>query len=85
MVIWNVTVLAQEGSIKAARAAGHEEPASTGAQGSPFAVIAAIMRWETFHMVQVLWMSVIDLPVTAAEKDWGLQVCSLLPPRQLPC
>ena len=44
------------------------------AGSSPFAAVAAIMCWEAFHMVQVLWMGVIDLPVSAAEKDWTLQV-----------
>ena len=62
--------------MKAERAGA--EPCAAAA-ASPFAAVAAIMRWETFHMVQVLWMSVIDLPVSAAEKDWGLQVglCAL--------
>ena len=36
--------------------------------------IAATMGWETFHMVQVLWLGIIDLPVNAPEKDWDLQV-----------
>ena len=35
------------------------------------------MCWEAFHMVQVLWMGVIDLPVSAAEKDWTLQHVTL--------
>ena len=44
------------------------------ADRSPFATVAAILCWEAFHMVQVLWMGVIDLPVSSAEKDWTLQV-----------
>ena len=72
---------AQEARLKAERSG--TEPSTSGSDaGSPFAAVASIMRWETFHMVQVLWMGVIDLPVTAAEKDWGLQVsclCAFLP------
>ena len=59
--------------MKAERAGGKRAAPSV-ASDSPFAAVAALMRWETFHMVQVLWMGVIDLPVGAAEKDWGLQV-----------
>ena len=58
--------------MKAERAGG--QPAASSLETSPFAAIAAIMRWEMFHMVQVLWMGIIDLPVGAAEKDWALQV-----------
>ena len=43
-------------------------------EASPFVAIAATMGWETFHLVQVLWLGIIDLPVNAPEKDWQLQV-----------
>ena len=54
--------------------------------GSPFACVSAILGWETFHMVHVLWIGLIDLPGKAPEKDWEMQVgvsnpnsfCSLL-------
>ena len=42
--------------------------------GSPFACVSAILGWETFHMVHVLWIGLIDLPGKAPEKDWGMQV-----------
>ena len=41
---------------------------------SPFACVSAIMGWETFHMVHVLWIGLVDLPGKAPEKDWDLQV-----------
>lgn len=53
-----------------------------GQQGaeSPFACVSAIMGWETFHMVHVLWIGLVDMPGKAPEKDWDLQVslCCLL-------
>lgn len=53
-----------------------------GQQGaeSPFACVSAIMGWETFHMVHVLWIGLVDMPGKAPEKDWDLQVslCGLL-------
>jgi hypothetical protein len=41
---------------------------------SPFASISTTMGWETFHMVQVLWLNGIDLPASSKEKDWEIQV-----------
>ena len=32
------------------------------------------MGYDTFHLVQMLWLGVIDLPTNSSEKDWGLQV-----------
>ena len=29
---------------------------------SPFASVSATMGWETFHLVQILWMSQVDVP-----------------------
>lgn len=40
---------------------------------SPFAAISATMGWETFFMVQMLWLGAADLPARAPEKDWDLQ------------
>lgn len=42
--------------------------------GSPFACMSTILGWETFHMVHVLWIGLIDLPGKAPEKDWDMQV-----------
>jgi len=41
---------------------------------SPFACVSAIMGWETFHMVHVLWIGLVDMPGKAPEKDWDMQV-----------
>ena len=48
-----------------------------GAQGSPFACVSAILGWETFHMVHVLWIGLVDMPGKAPEKDWEMQVWTL--------
>ena len=45
-----------------------------GSEGSPFACVSAILGWETFHMVHVLWIGLVDLPGKAPEKDWEMQV-----------
>ena len=52
------------------------EGAKHGEKGgaSPFACVSAIMGWDTFHMVHVLWIGLVDLPGKAPEKDWDLQV-----------
>lgn len=44
---------------------------------SPFSCISATMGWETFHLVQSLWLSTIDLPAaaqTGSGDKWELQV-----------
>lgn len=43
-------------------------------ESSPFAAISATMGWETFHMVQTIWLSVID--ANPKIKDWEIQVKS---------
>ncbi|KAL3161372.1 hypothetical protein ABBQ32_010265 [Trebouxia sp. C0010 RCD-2024] len=48
-----------------------------GSAGSPFACVSAILGWETFHMVHVLWIGLVDLPGKAPEKDWEMQHESL--------
>ena len=48
---------------------------------SPFACVSAILGWETFHMVHVLWVGLIDLPGKAPEKDWEMQVGAVKPNR----
>lgn len=45
-----------------------------GVAESPFACVSAIMGWETFHMVHVLWIGLVDMPGKAPEKDWDMQV-----------
>ena len=45
-----------------------------GVSESPFACVSAIMGWETFHMVHVLWIGLVDMPGKAPEKDWDMQV-----------
>ncbi len=45
-----------------------------GGAESPFACVSAIMGWETFHMVHVLWIGLVDMPGKAPEKDWDMQV-----------
>ena len=32
------------------------------------------MGYDTFHMVQTLWLGVIDQPINSTDKDWELQV-----------
>ena len=54
--------------------AGQGSEASKQAEGSPFACVSAILAWDTFHMVHVLWIGLVDLPGKAPEKDWELQV-----------
>lgn len=83
-ILWNQvrrltgSVRVQEAAVRARRAAsgGHgAAPAAKPAEApSPFVAIAATMGWETFHLVQVLWLGIIDLPVNSPEKDWQLQV-----------
>jgi len=58
---------------KAAGDAAEPAPAGGPEGGSPFAVISATMGWETFFLVQMLWLGASDLPVRAPEKDWPLQ------------
>lgn len=41
---------------------------------SPFLQISATTGWDTFSIVQKLWLSTIDLPTNAPEKDWPMQV-----------
>lgn len=41
---------------------------------SPFLQISATMGWDTFSIVQKLWLSTIDLPTNSPEKDWPMQV-----------
>lgn len=41
---------------------------------SPFSCISATMSWETFHMVQMLWLSVAEVPAKEESKDWKIQV-----------
>lgn len=44
---------------------------------SPFSCISATMGWETFHLVQSLWLTAIELPAVAAAstgEKWELQV-----------
>ena len=64
--------------MKARRAASKADAAARveldRGQASPFVAISATMGWETFHLVQVLWLGIIDLPLNAPEKDWELQV-----------
>ena len=55
----------------------HQGARGDGEEASPFSCISATMGWETFYMVQSLWLSVIDLPAAApaASGDkWALQV-----------
>ena len=47
---------------------------SEGEGGSAFSCVSAIMGWETFHVVHVLWIGLVDLPGKAPEKDWEMQV-----------
>ena len=80
--IYNKAGCAQEEAVRARRAAS--KAAGTAAskpaegQASPFVAIAATMGWETFHLVRVLWLGIIDLPVNSPEKDWSLQVATCL-------
>ena len=60
---------------RAAAAAGEDGGRAGGEAASPFAAISATMGWETFRLVQMLWLQVIDLPPSSKEKDWELQVC----------
>ncbi|KAL0032107.1 hypothetical protein WJX77_005423 [Trebouxia sp. C0004] len=48
-----------------------------GGSESPFACVSAIMGWETFQMVHVLWIGLVDMPGKAPEKDWDMQHESL--------
>lgn len=41
---------------------------------SPFLQISATTGWDTFSIVQKLWLSTIDLPTNSPEKDWPMQV-----------
>lgn len=52
-----------------------EEAAAAVDEESPFACISVTMGYDTFHLVQMLWLGVIDMPTNSSEKDWELQVC----------
>ncbi|KAK9864055.1 hypothetical protein WJX84_005214 [Apatococcus fuscideae] len=75
--------LQQETSVKEKRAKqkenrSAEEMAGAGTDGkSPFLQISATMGWDTFAIVQKLWLSTIDLPTNAPEKDWDMQASAL--------
>ncbi len=76
-------VAAEAGAVgaEAAREAAWDESASKEADNaspavSPFACISATMGYSTFHMLQTLWLGVIDLPTNSSEKDWDLQARS---------
>lgn len=43
------------------------------AETSPFASISATMGWDTFYLVQSVWLAIIDLPAAALESKWDLQ------------
>lgn len=45
-------------------------------EDSPFASISATMGWDTFHLVQSVWLSIIDLPAAAPGNKWELQASS---------
>ena len=62
---------------EATRAEGGKQ--GEGAEGSPFACVSVILGWETFHMVHVLWIGLVDMPGKAPEKDWEMQVWALQP------
>lgn len=64
---------ARKENVSAAANRADEETKEGGAT-SPYAAISATMGWETFHLVQSLWLRMIDLPPKAPEKDWELQV-----------
>ena len=51
-------------------------------EGSPFACLHATMGWETFHMVHVLLIGLVDMGGKPAERDWELQVPSII---HIPC
>lgn len=55
-------------------AAGDRAGASKSEETSPFACLHATMGWDTFHMVHVLWIGLVDTGGKPAEKDWELQV-----------
>lgn len=71
-----VLASAQENEQKMHRRQGAGDAADAPEQ-SPFAAISATMGWETFHMVQSLWLGIIDLPAAAQAvpgEKWDLQV-----------
>ena len=80
-MLLTATQLLQEGRHKAElerrKAAGESAAApplgASDEAPSPFAAISATMGWETFHMVQMLWLGAADMPPRAPEKDWELQ------------
>ena len=45
---------------------------------SPFQSISATMGWETFHLVQSVWLTIIDVPAKSNHEKWDLQVHSTL-------
>ena len=59
---------------QAAAAAQQDADASKPAEGSPFACLSSTMGWETFHMVHVLWIGMVDTAGKPADNDWELQV-----------
>ncbi|KAK9842310.1 hypothetical protein WJX81_005935 [Elliptochloris bilobata] len=68
---------AEQARRKAAGGSAGADPAAEEEAASPFAAISATMGWETFFMVQMLWLGAADLPPRAPEKDWELQHASL--------
>lgn len=65
---------ATSGQPPAATDKGEDTPSATSQDVSPFACLSATMGWETFHMVHVLWIGMVDTAGKPAEKDWQLQV-----------
>ncbi len=82
----NARFVLQEKNVKGKRAQQKEnEPAGQDLAGqpaagdeqkekSPFLQISATMGWDTFAIVQKLWLSTIDLPTNSPDKDWEMQV-----------
>lgn len=65
---------ATSGQPPAAANASSGAAAPTPQDVSPFACLSSTMGWDTFHMVHVLWIGMVDTAGKPAERDWGLQV-----------
>ena len=58
-------------------------PAADDEAPSPFAAISATMGWDTFYMVQMLWLGAADTPPRTPDKDWELQALPTSAPEEV--
>ena len=74
-----ICIWSQEDCLKAQRSKDKaEKEKDPSATNSPFACISASMSWDTFQLVQSIWLEAQGVQSNREEKDWKVQVRKLL-------